>query len=234
MPKKLLVLTKEMIRKHKQATGKAEKDPKAYRVRRPEIHPDYKVEKRSKTVNELDDIMWNPNGQIQVRCMQASMDLIGTDFGEYANLTLTQHQSTAVEYQTCVHLPTKTEVPNCRGKNAQYYHGFRAATLGKQLSQMKLDYTRVSHWNLIHHFLAGYRQAFAFMHAELLDEPTMTAEEPYGLGLLKADEDIDNQRVDKQRYRIGQGSPADQLLAQGYLDYVTAVYSIRPQGELQL
>ena len=162
------------------------------------------------------------------------MDLIGTEFGEYANLTLTQHKRTAVEYQTCVYLPTKTEVSIAVGKMRSFIMTFETATLGKQLAQMNLDYTRASHWNLIRHFLAGYREAFSFMHAELLDEPTMSAEEPYGLGLLKANEDIDNQSVDKQRYGIGQGSPSDQLLAQGYLDYVTAVYSIRPQGELQL
>ena len=48
MSKKLLVLTKEMIRKHKLATGKIEKDPKAHRVRPYEIHPDYQVEMRWK------------------------------------------------------------------------------------------------------------------------------------------------------------------------------------------
>ena len=125
MPKKLLVLTKEMIRKHKLAIGKTEKDPNAHRVRPYEIHPDYKVELRSEKVDELDDIMWSPDGQIQVRCMQLSMDLVCDQFGEYANLTLTQHQSTVVEYQTCVYLPTKTEVPNCRGKNAQFTMAFR-------------------------------------------------------------------------------------------------------------
>ena len=227
----ILTLTPEAIKAHKAKLRAEKAQERGLRKRKPAMDEAYEIITHSQYVDELDDVHWNPNDQIQVRHMMTSMDLISAEFGEYANLTLTAHKRTLVEFQTCMHLPSDTEVPNCRGRNAQFYHGFRAASIMKPLSDMRLDYSRASHWALIRHFLAGYLQCFAFMQAAIHGPEGMQAEAPYGMGVLAARRDIDTDAVNGLNYPQGEGSPREQLVAKGYHEYLKAYTETRPRSD---
>lgn len=195
----------------------------------------FKKEKRTFCMDDLEDLDMNRNGTHTAMYLSRSIDRWIETFGPFCEIKLANAIGNTVISYNCITDITGNPIDGTFGKHPEFYRGWLKGQSGAQLSACAYNFSRQGTRKEARNWVEGYLYGCEYL-AEGENQQVDPRTYPYQAGAIKAFQDVDSNRVVnikerlKEKEKISAETLKDELQNAGYFELLHAIYLLWPRG----